>query len=348
MSRFGPSKYQQYVSELDKLCKESPSADRGRILLVTGSDDYLVNRSAAAIRKAWETDLNCPSESEDANLITRDFLYTRAESRGLFDESSILLLRRIEKKNELETFFSEIPTLRDSATIFILTYVGSSAQAKLKKHIQRLQGHILSCHVPNLRELKTFINGVAKQNSIRLEDSAVRLLEQNIGLNVSKLTNELDKLGLTFADHPKPLAAEDIAPSLGILREDDVFAIDDALLNHRFEVAMSLIHQLLDRGQSPIGINSILARHARNALLVMENAKHCVSPRDFAQATGLHPFVAEKYSRALRKGSTQPYVEFLQQLRKNDEILKTCKQDKELVLCAPLALLAKSNDHKYS
>ncbi len=348
MNHYGPSRYEQYVKSLSEWVANTPDSLAARLFLVTGPDDYLVNRTASTLVTAWAARLSCPHESDDAANTNYEQLTSHTECRSLFDSNSIMLLRRSEKKSDLERFLADTLDLANSPTIFVIAYTAASAPAKLTREVTRLHGKSLLCFGPSLKELPRFIRAIAKRQNLTLSEDAIQTLIDYTGSDLSKLSNEVEKLALIFSARSQTIDANEIAPLLGVLREEDIFALDNLLLERKFSAASAVINQLMDRGESPIGINAILARHARHAILTIAEAPKCVSPRDFAQATGLPPFVAEKYAKSLRRMSAQPYQDMLQSVRNADLTLKSSPVSKDLILCQVLADLAHSIEHSIS
>jgi DNA polymerase III delta subunit len=100
------------------------------------------------------------------------------------------------------------------------------------------------------------------------------LLIDSNGLDLSRLHNEVQKMAFVFVDHNKMLTSEDIAPILGIIREDHVFELFTLLRGKQSSKAQLFLEHLLERGEKPIAVTGILSRYARD--MISNNKKNGV------------------------------------------------------------------------
>ncbi|MFZ1794710.1 MAG: DNA polymerase III subunit delta [Anaerolineae bacterium] len=113
------------------------------------------------------------------------------------------------------------------------------------------------------------------------EDSRMYLL---------KLDTELEKL-VSFANG-REVTARDVEALVAGEDSADIFKFADAISQKETGAAMSEMRMILARGEFPLIVLTHIARQTRLLIQAKENAK--LTPDAFAQAIGVHPFVAKK------------------------------------------------------
>ena len=87
-----------------------------------------------------------------------------------------------------------------------------------------------------------------------------------MGHDLSKIENQIEVLALQFANAGRILTRIDVAPSVGTLREDDVFELFDLLRSDKVAAAHLLCESFLERGESAIALTGIFSRFARDLI----------------------------------------------------------------------------------
>lgn len=105
-----------------------------------------------------------------------------------------------------------------------------------------------------------------------------------------KLDAELDKL-VSYANG-REISAADVETLVAGEDAADIFKFIDALSQKDAGAAMSEMRVILARGEFPLIVLTHIARQTRLLIQAKENAK--LLPDAFAQAIGVHPFVAKK------------------------------------------------------
>ena len=158
--------------------------------------------------------------------------------------------------------------------------------------------------------------------------------------------DEIMRLALIFAPSDgsaaAPIAAAAIAPSLGMLREDFVFELDNLLVARQYGKAQALLTGLLQRGESALALLGILARHCRMAIRVHEAQRggRGANPRDLATELRLPFNVVKGYTQYVAKSSPRTFAAVLGICQEADIKLKSSGADEELVLGRVIERLA--------
>ena len=262
------SGYSDYISALKHIVSAKNAADMPRIIVIHGSSEFLRMRAMTAINAAWSK-LNAgenASQSMEGSSLDPLGFKTLWSQTSLFEPESLYFVRRCDKVTKLGAWLKEVKTPGSIKNRLVLEF-GDKVPAEILKQAARLSASTLPCEEPtSALEFGKIIATLAKREGLVLQDDAVKLLLDSMGLDLDRLDNELRKLSLIYHGRTEPLTAVDIAPVAGHLREDHVFELFGLLRNKQRAKSQLLIDQLLERGEKSIALVGILSRFAREAM----------------------------------------------------------------------------------
>ena len=284
MSKFdrtGPT-YRDFVAALGRFASGSENRDIGsvfpRVVLAWGESDYLLGRTADFIREQWHGLTGVGATSVEAGDLNAERFREAALQTSLFDSDSLYVVRRAEKRADLPKLLSLIPAFANKEKVphqslgghFLLLYNKAKVPVDLRREVSRINGVEIPCVEPGPGEINRFLSALARKYHIDLNADAIALMLECFGRDLVRLDNEIRILSLLFPNRAEPLTVADIAPHVGLIREDEIFALDNLLVGRQWSRAQLFLTELLNRGESPIAVLGILARHCRNALHIGE------------------------------------------------------------------------------
>jgi DNA polymerase-3 subunit delta len=237
---------------------------------------------------------------------------------GSLAEELIDYLGRLPETTRL--IFVEPRTLKPANPV--LRY----AQKAGKKH-----AYVKAFTPPKPRELDDWIRRrvVAKGGSIA--PSALTLLEAYLGNDLRLVDGELDKL-LTFVGPGQPITEGVVRQLVAAVQESSIFDLVDAIGLRDQRRAMTLLEEMLDAGQPPTYLMTMIVRQFRILLQLKElNGQH-LGPEQLRERTGLHSFVVEKGLRQARNFSLEMLESIYGRLVELDAAMKTGRIDPALGL----------------
>jgi DNA polymerase III delta subunit len=262
------SMFQDFKTSL-KLAKEGiAQSGPTRLFVIWGPSEYFSMRALSALKDAFQAKTGTQATLIEAQQINQDDFYSFWDQPPLFAGESNLLIKRAEKKKDLIQWLSKIKKIDHLSVTMVLQLGVDKLPAKWQSELSRLNGKTIPSFEPSASELPGFIHGLAKKFALTLSREAIGALLDLVGNDYFKLENELQKLSLIFHSHPSELKIEDIYQALGLVHEDQAFALADFILHNRGDQAQLLKESLLLRGESPLAILGILARHCRNAMTI--------------------------------------------------------------------------------
>lgn len=225
------------------------------------------------------------------------------------------------------------------STILVITYktaaiTGASELVKLAKK----QGIVYQSEKIRDYELPKILPGFLKSLGVQAEPKAIDMLQNFVGSDFSRLTQEVEKLKVALQGRTK-ITAQDIADHVGISREFNVYELVDAISRHdvlRVEMIRRYFAQNPKAGPSQMVIatlfgffqNLMLAYYAsdRNNLNVLMKEVGCSFPQAKCLIDGMKHYNARITMRNItilreydarskgQRGGTTPDPELLQEL----------------------------------
>ncbi|MBI2866708.1 MAG: DNA polymerase III subunit delta [Chloroflexi bacterium] len=113
----------------------------------------------------------------------------------------------------------------------------------------------------------------------------VRMLAELVGPDLWQLSHEIDKL-LTFAQGD-PVREADVQALVSNARDASVFNLVDAVVERRSAPALRILEQLLQQGEKPSRLLTMVARQARLVLLAQDLQARGVPAADMGHRLGL-------------------------------------------------------------
>ena len=196
----------------------------------------------------------------------------------------------------------------------------------------------LTFPVPRHRELPRWIADRARLRGIEIEPRAADALAAAIGGNLRIVDSELEKLSIYRGD--ERIRYEDVRRMVAYVREANIFAAVDAVLERRPDHAVRHIHRLLDEGREPSYIITMIARQVRLILLARDVREQGVPRAEIGGRLSLSGFPLQKTLQQEERISSERLAAIHRRLLQADADLKTSAADDILVLDMLVAELA--------
>jgi DNA polymerase-3 subunit delta len=191
-------------------------------------------------------------------------------------------------------------------------------------------GHVKVFEKPGDGNLSKWIQQRVRAEEGTIDHEAVAVLAALVGSDLRLLVQELEKL-LLYADG-HPITAQDVGLLVSRARETSIFDLVDCVARRQTDRALRLLHRLLDDGEPPLYLLTMLARQVRILIQVHELGKQGLSEAEMARRLGLHPYVIKKGVSQARSFSMTQLELAHQHLVKTDWSIKTGKVEEVLAL----------------
>ena len=175
--------------------------------------------------------------------------------------------------------------------------------------------------LPSQRDMPGWIMKEVEKQGGKFDRRAAVELANLVGNNLFQARQEINK-AIHYVGQDKDVTREDIRLLCSQSREEDIFAMVDAVGTRKAGEALSLLQRLLEDLPAQY-IYTMLARQVRILIMAREVLDGRGSENDLAERAHLHAFVARKAMAQCRQFSMQELLSLYRQLDRMDEDAKT-------------------------
>ena len=172
-------------------------------------------------------------------------------------------------------------------------------------------------------QLPAWINRQISENGYEIDDKSTFLIAENVGNNLKRIYNSLDKIMSNKED--KTISQEDVIKYVGISRDYNFFEFQDSLID-KDTIKFAKITQYFTSNENKFPFQQLLIYMFSfySKLLIIKN-NNLDSPQSIAANLNIHPFVAKSYHRASNKYSIDKIKQILEYLSELDLVSKGIK-----------------------
>jgi len=244
--------------------------------------------------------------------------------------------RVAEHQDEYKAFSDCIGRIPDS-TVLVLIEGRITSGNPLFKELAR-KATVKAFPLLKEAELREWVRKRVADKGGSISPTAVSLLARLVGSNLWIMASEIDKLILFAPD--RRIEEDDVRTLVGYTQQATVFAMVDAILDSRAELAEQLLQHLLQRGVAPAYLLYMLSRQVQMIVRARELRSRGEVKTEIQNRLGLASEFA--LSKTLEQASRYPLPrlkEVYHHLLETDLSIKTGKYDAELALSVLVAEL---------
>lgn len=286
--------------------------------LVYGEESFLIRQVLGLLKKGLH------AEDQMNTLILREenpnpeTVIGFADTLPLFADRKVVFLEGsgfLKKGNEaLEEYLKEIPEE--------VCFVFSDAEVDKRKTLYKMlakKAFLLPCDEQSPAVIRQWIASRMKKNGIRMSESAVSFLMGRVGLNMSALDQEMEKL-ISFTADQKVITEKDVAEICAGWLNGRIFDMMDAVADGNSRKAFSLYLDLLALREAPQKILALLIRQLQLILQAKELGGG--GSAHLASLLGIPPFAVDKYRRWGNRYSVKQLQDLLEVCADDDAAVK--------------------------
>ncbi len=322
-----------YGALLQKLKKEGPS----RLYLLWGQEEYLRESYLEEIRKlCGVSDSDFNYHRLEGSSLDIKALNSAIESFPFMGEKTLVEIKgfeinsyRDEKAEEIKTLFSDIP---DYATVVLLLPSGYEPDGRLAlfKAVKKLGSLIEFTAQPQTLLIKWIARRFEAMGKTIGRAECERLIFTSGDL-MTGLIPEIEKIGsYVKAD---TISQKDIDAVAQRIPEANVFEMIDRLSQKNFDEAAGLLAELLQSGEHPIKLLSMIGLQMRR-LYTAALAKEQGLGRDFIMESCKisYGFLADKLISSARGFTVSQLAKAVELCAQADYRMKSSSEDDEEIL----------------
>jgi DNA polymerase-3 subunit delta len=179
------------------------------------------------------------------------------------------------------------------------------------------------------RDLYPWLVRQARQRGLELGRDVPETLVATIGTSLSLLSMAIERIDLfvgpSLEAGLRPVTLERMAPIIADGRARTVFELTDQVVAGNVGAAMDSLHRLLLAGDSPVGINAMLARQFRQFHQVSAGRRAGLSGEGLARFVGVPGFRLQDTLRAADAYGLATSEQAIHLLMQTDRLLKSSR-----------------------
>ncbi len=214
----------------------------------------------------------------------------------MFGEKQLVLVKEAQHMKDIEKLDNYIRNPL-SSTVLIIAYKEKKVDGRSKfgKYVKDHTTFYSGAKIKDY-ELPGWIQGFLDQKGLQPTQKAVMLLADHIGNDLSRLTNEVEKLCINLGKRTS-LTEEDVETYVGISKDYNVFELQNAVGRKQLDKAMRIV-QYFEQNPKAAPIQLVLPSlygfFSKVYMLFSVNG----DDKTIAAATGIHFFVLKEYKQA--------------------------------------------------
>ena len=326
-------KYREFITELER-------GNVAPVYLFEGEEGYLKKEALQKIKKKIIS-----HDYEDFNY--ERFFGADSSAGQIIESLSTLPLKGkwrmvvVEEVDKLSEKNQKIIAeyLANPVKTSCLVTIGGKIDKRKKLYKDFLKkGKIVSFYSLYEGEVVDWVKRRVEGENKRISPSALFCIKERVGSDRRELDNSMEKLLLYI--HPrKVIEKEDVEEVLGEGAGGGVFDLTKAIRERNLAEALSILSKLLERGEIPLRMHSLITREMRILLRIKEKGGK-ISPQEacviiFGPRKYYSPFytrIAADYIKAARKFDFSDLINSYQYLVETEASIKAGKEEPALAI----------------
>ena len=308
-----------------ELIQQLESGTPHPVYFLYGEEDFFQRELVAALTRRWITPDNRDFNFEtfEAKTSSVHEWIGACKTLSFFGGEKLVIVRGLD---EFKWDDANVPPLLDyvSAPVpdacLVLTARKADRKRKIYKGLTKIKG-AGECAAPREAALTPSLRNRAKKSGRTLSAGAARLMVERVGLKPGLLAGELEKV-ITFAGDTKSIDEQAVMEVVGETRQEDWFAITNALQSKNTAQSLKVLRNQLEHGAEPVNLLGSISGQFRLIWEVKHHQNTGTPPSRIAQKMGVHPFRVEQALRYAGKFSEGQLRDGFRSLFRADRELK--------------------------
>ena len=166
----------------------------------------------------------------------------------MMGEYEAIIVKEAQQLDKIELLHAYTASPQPS-TILVLCHKGKAMDRRtpLYKSI-KANGVVFDSVSPRDYEAEKWLAGFATTKGLKLDSASSKILVAHLGVDISKISNELEKMIVSLPKDRNTITAEDIENYIGISRQFNNYELSNAVLDRNLEKALTIAQYM---GENP-------------------------------------------------------------------------------------------------
>ncbi len=296
----------------------------------------LVDSVITAESRSFNLDIVYGSEVQSHEVLSISSAYPMIGDRRM------VVVKEFDKlsKPELLTEYINAPL---DTTVLILV----SEKPDFRKNPFRIfdDSSILNCAPLYENQIPAWITGRMSRLKKQIAPDAATALAGYVGTSLRQIANEIEKLDIYTADRNK-ISLADVNAVVGQSKAYNIFELQKAIGQKDAGTAIHIIERMIERGESPVMIISMLTRFFIGLLKLHDLVSRNIARIEMAREIGVNAFFLNDHIDHLKNHAPQRFPGRFRALLEADLLLKSTGHDPRQILSILLfKLIDKEDSH---
>lgn len=298
-----------------------------------GEETFLIDKIVSEIREelvdpdlsSFNLNIFYGKESEPQDIINS------AKTLPLMSDYRLVIIREADqlKPSSWKDFLSyfENPS---SSTCCVFCAENMVLKAEPLKAFKK-RGEMVRFYHPFNREIPEWIRKIAKEFNKKISREAVDLLSVELGNDLQKIYNELQKVAI-YVGEKAVIESDDVKEAIADVGGVTIFNLVDCIGSKDREGALNALRKLLEVGEYPLKILTMITRQMRLLTRAKEMLKEGSSHADVGRKLGVRGFYLKGFLKQVNVFSLSHVEDCFTCLFCSDWKLKSSRIDKKLIM----------------
>lgn len=316
-------------SNLKKIETEAKSNIFKPIYFVYGEEEFFHHELVSLFEKTvvdkavvdLNTDVLYGDEVSGAQVLTACL------SLPMMSEKRLVVVHSFESLTfaDVDRFISYIQKPeQQTVALFIAKKINRTK--KLHKALLQHAYCIEANPIKSEAELYHWIHSEFQKRKKQIKPEAVKLLYDHCGNNLYEMSSNIEKV-ITFTLNEDIVSSDHIEDIIGISKEFNAYELQESIIQRNKSKALSILKRLVEQGEDPIYLNSLIFYRFVKQWLVIQMKKENMPASQAAKVLSLPPFIANKYMATAAKFTMKQCNKSLLALKETDLKLKSTSTD---------------------
>lgn len=217
----------------------------------------------------------------------------------MFSEKQVVLLKEAQQMRDIEKLEGYVDNPLPS-TIFVVSYKNKKVDGRTKfAKLLKEKAVFISTKKMYENQIPEWTGELVQSKGLSITPKALHLLVDHIGNDLTRITNEIDKLSVNLGKR-KSITEEDIEQYVGVSKDFNVFELQSSLARKDLPAAIRII-QYFEANPKAGPIQLILpSLYSFFSKVFMIHGAAGMDEKGIASAIGVNQFFMKDYSQAAR------------------------------------------------
>ena len=312
-----------------KTFAEIESGEAMPVYLLKGEEIFVMEEMAARLADRFvQEDMRSFNLSVDhgSELDMKTFLST-ARSFPFLSERRVMIIRELERlRGRWKLLVDYCGEPVDSTVLILLfsTHDDKGRRIKLPRDFSALEktvkagGRVIQFDRLNDSGLRKWVSSMAKRLGFEMDDRAVNSLLSSAGTNLYDLSNEMDKIGVSFEG--RRVTEVDVASVIGSYRMRGVYDMLDSIGNGEPAPVLMIMSGIISSGAE------------RPSFVLYQLIRHFIAMLRIKAGQGGGGYRYDKLKAEAGRLKTREIMTWLENLRITEILMKSTALDEGLLL----------------